>query len=215
MKPLLLCGTSLTLLAAISWSVAAPGQTPSAPSDQIVPNGCNTPEDLGQTEHPKLQKGIYFISEVQEGPDKIFRLQFFDPRTNQTRVLTEGGDWTGATALTYLKNWLYIMQDGKLHRVNPETGKFFPRNVEPPCDWYAGWNKPLWAYNGDLYGIKADANNGTNYRLYRLDFDRAESVAVNGAPVPFTAIPLNLPVVNSQTPNAAPNTTTVLWTEVR
>jgi hypothetical protein len=33
------------------------------------------------------------------------------------------GDWSGTSSMTSLKNHLYIIQDGRLHRVNPDTGK--------------------------------------------------------------------------------------------
>lgn len=127
--------------------------------------------DLGQSQHPRIAAGLYYVSHLD---NKLYHLS---SRGAEPRLVS-GADWSGTYSVTSLRNWLYIVQDGKLHRVNPETGEWFPKNFDDGvCRWYAGWSGPIWVEQGDLYAVQPDAATLT-LQLLRLNFEDRRSTVI-------------------------------------
>jgi hypothetical protein len=85
--------------------------------------------------------------------------------------------WENTTGIAAHKGWLYLIQDGKLHRVNPSDGTWYPKPLDgAECQWYLGWPGPIWSDGKNLYAIR----NGGIEKLY---FDKACSKVVQSFPV--------------------------------
>jgi hypothetical protein len=139
---------------------------------KTVPTPCS---ETGGNQTPRLRKGDYAVRDDGAGQ---FRL-YFRARKSSTWMPLGEADWKGTTGIAAHGGWLYLIQDGKLHRVNPENGDWFPRPLtsDPPCQWYLGWPGPIWSNGKHLYAIR---HEGANLRrIERLDFDRAHSTVVH------------------------------------
>ena len=163
----------ITSILLVSCAAAPKRQHPSA----STANSCG---DLGQSQTPKLAAGVYYVSRLDSS---LYHIS----TTGTKPRLVSGADWSGTQSVTSLGHWLYIVQDGKLHRVHPETGEWFPKNFDAgDCRWYAGWSGPVWATNGKLYSVARNAV-GTQ-QLLHLDFLHHRTTALRDYDLPILSI---------------------------
>lgn len=133
--------------------------------------------ERGTDQRPRLRPGIYQVA--TDPVSGVAHLYYVDPDTD-AKLQIGDASWDLTTGITRLGRWLYIVSEGKLHRVNPETGEWFPKplDVGGACAWYIGWPGPIWARNNALYAIKPNPNNPNEMQIQRLDFDAATSKIV-------------------------------------
>lgn len=128
--------------------------------------------DLGSG-HPRLAPGTYSVKQ----PDPAQSAHLYDTDLSGNERMFGAASWDSTKGMAVHQGGLNIISEGKLHRVNPETGDWYPKPLVAgaACDWYLGWPGPIWSERGSLYAIRT-VNSATGAQeIQRIDFDRATS----------------------------------------
>ncbi len=127
---------------------------------------------------PCSERGTGVKTTLKKGTYAVRKGKLYFQKTDSSKWEKLGdASWENTTGIAAHKGWLYLIQDGKLHRVDPSSGVWYPKPLDgPECQWYLGWPGPIWSDGKSLYAIR---NNG----IEKLDFDKARSKVVQAFPV--------------------------------
>jgi hypothetical protein len=123
---------------------------------------------------PCSNRGAKPSGTLREGTYAVLKGRLYFRKAGTKDWCAVGSDsWENTTGIAAHKGWLYLIQDGKLHRVDPRDGTWFPRPLtsDSECQWYLGWPGPIWSDGKNLYAVREN-------RIEKLDFDKACSKVV-------------------------------------
>ena len=171
----------VTLVLAVS-SVTLGAQIVRTPTDTLV---CR---DVGASQPPPAARGDYF---VKDSAGSAF-VYFTDARTHRTQRYDSAGSYANTTGMTVQGGWIYVITDGKLHRINSANGKWYPalRDNTGECSFYFGWAGPLYSVGANVFAV-GKSTDGLHSYVYRIDFAKRKKTRIAEISPRHIAVPLN------------------------
>ena len=106
---------------------------------------------------PKVKPGHYIISNSIG--------QLYIEKGGVRKTIGEKGVWSRTRCIVADLNWLYVVDNGYLHRVNPETGEREELKYFRP----ASLQRSIWLAGGWLYAICAQPQNNLYADINRIN----------------------------------------------